>query len=204
MALAVYLRTAAPGLVAIIDTPMFQFIGKVLGVAHNPGYPLYVLVTHAFSYLPFGSLAYRINCFSAIMGAVTVATVFLIARRLACGIVVSGSAALGLAFGHVFWSQAVIAEVYTLNSAIVAGMLLLLLTWRQTGRSGYFFASVGLLATGLGNPTTIVGFAPGMAVYALLIDRRFVVRARTMATTAAMLVAGLLQYGFILIRSRQL
>ena len=48
VALAVYVRTLAPGLTADIDTAMFQFVGRVLGVPHNPGYPLYVLVTHAF------------------------------------------------------------------------------------------------------------------------------------------------------------
>jgi len=66
-ACVVYIRTLAPGLVTEVDSPMFQFIGRVLGVAHNPGYPLYVLITHPFSYLPVGSLAYRLNLFSALL-----------------------------------------------------------------------------------------------------------------------------------------
>jgi len=37
LALTVYVRTLAPGLVAVTDTPMFQFVGRVLGVPHNPG-----------------------------------------------------------------------------------------------------------------------------------------------------------------------
>ena len=202
-AFAVYLRTLAPGLVAVVDTPMFQFIGRVLGVPHNPGYPLYVFLTYPFSYLPIGSLAYRINLFSAILGALTVTLTFLIARRLGCRRIVSAAAALGMAFGHVFWSQAIIAEVYTLDSAIIAGMMLALLAWGQTGRPGFFFASAALFAAGLGNHTTIVGFAPGMALYAMLTDRAFVFRARTVAITTLILFAGLLQYGFIIIRSRQ-
>ena len=94
-AFAVYLRTLAPGLVAVVDTPMFQFIGRVLGVPHNPGYPLYVLLTFPFSYLPIGTLPYRINLFSAILGALTVSLAFLIARRLGCRRIVSAAAALG-------------------------------------------------------------------------------------------------------------
>src|SRR5687768_12349856 len=137
-AFVVYLRTLAPGLVAVVDTPMFQFIGRVLGVPHNPGYPLYVLLTYPFSYLPIGSLAYRINLFSAIFGALTVSLAFLIARRLGCRRIVSAAAALGMAFGHIFWSQSLIAEVYTLDSAIIAGMLLALLAWGQTGRPAFF------------------------------------------------------------------
>jgi Protein O-mannosyl-transferase TMEM260-like len=203
VAFAVYLRTLAPGLVAVVDTPMFQFIGRVLGVAHNPGYPLYVLLTFPFSYLPIGSLPYRINLFSAILAAVTVSLTFLIARRLGCRRLVSAAASLGMAFGHVFWSQAIIAEVYTLHSALIAGVLLSLLAWTQTGRPGFFYAAMALFAAGLGNHTTIVGFAPGIAIYALLTDRQFALRARTLAITALIVFAGLLQYGFIIIRSRQ-
>jgi hypothetical protein len=200
-AFAVYVRTLAPGLVADVDSAMFQFIGRVLGVAHNPGYPLYVLVTHPFSYIPLGTLAYRINLFSALMGAIAVALVFLVARCLECRRVVSLAAALGVAFGRIFWSQAVIAEVYTLHAAIVAGVLLALLTWEHTRRPAAYFAAVALFAAGLGNHTTIVGFAPGIALFVVLVDRPFALRARTLTVTAAILAAGLLQYVFVLVRS---
>jgi uncharacterized membrane protein len=202
-ALAVYVRTLAPGLVGASDTPMFQFIGRVLGVAHNPGYPLYVLLTYPFSFLPVGSLPYRINLFSALLGAVTVSLTCVIARRLGCRTTVSLAAALGLAFGQVFWSQAVIAEVYTLHAAIIAGMLLAILAWARTGQPRFFFTGVALFAAGLGHHTTIVGFVPGLAVFVLLTNRQFVMRPRTLVTTAAILGAGLLQYGFIILRSRQ-
>lgn len=202
-ALAVYVRTLAPGLTTDVDSALFQFIGRVLGVAHNPGYPLYVLLTHAVSYVPVGSLAYRINLFSALCGAVTVSLAFLVARRLGCRRVVSLAMALGMAFGHIFWSQAVIAEVYTLYTAILAGVLLALITWGQTGRAGWYFTAVALFAAGLGLHTTIVGFAPGIALYVLLTNRRFALRLSTLAGTAVIISAGLLQYGFIILRSNQ-
>jgi hypothetical protein len=203
IALAAYVRTLAPGLTSDPDSAMFQFIGRVLGVAHNPGYPLYVLLTHAFSYLPIGSLAYRINLFSALCGAIAVSLTFLASRRLGCGRLVSAGAALGFAFGSVFWSQAVVAEVYTLNAAIVAGMMVALLTWSETRRPRWYYTAVALFAAGLGHHTTIVGFAPGMALFVLLVDRRFVLRLRTLTVTAGILTAGLLQYLFILLRSSQ-
>jgi hypothetical protein len=202
-ALSVYVATLAPGLVVEVDAPMFQFVGRVLGVPHNPGYPLYVLLTHPFSYLPVGTLAYRINLFSAILGSLTVSLAFLVSRRLGCRRIVCLGAALGMAFGHVFWSQSVIAEVYTLHTAILAGVLLALLTWGETGRSGFFYASVALFAAGLGNHITIVGFAPGIVLYALLTRSQFVRRPRTVLAVSAILCVGLLQYGFILIRSAQ-
>jgi len=203
VALAVYIRTLAPGLTDDVDTAMFQFVGRVLGVPHNPGYPLYVLLTHAFSYLPIGSLAYRINLFSALFGALTVFLMFLVARQLGCRRVVSAAAALAFGFGQAFWSQSVIAEVYTLNAAIVAGVMLALLVWSETRRQVWYFVAVALFAAGLGNHTTIIGFAPGIALFVLLVDRRFVLRLRTIAATAAILTLGLLQYLFILLRSNQ-
>src|SRR5262245_47697415 len=202
LAFGVYVRTLAPGLVGILDTPMFQFIGRVLGVAHNPGYPLYVFLTYPFSYLPIGSLAYRINLFSALLGAVAVALTCLLARRLECRRVLAVAAAVGLAFGQVFWSQAVIAEVYTLHAAIVAGVLLALVVWHRTGRDGYYYAAVALFAAGLGNHTTLVGFLPGIAIFVLVANPAFALRWRTLLATAAILAAGLLQYAFILIRSQ--
>jgi hypothetical protein len=202
-ALVVYGRTLAPGLIALLDTPMFQFIGRVLGVPHNPGYPLYVMLTYPIARIPLGSLPYRINLFSSVFAAVTVSLVFFIARRLGCRPTISMAVGLGLAFGKVFWSQAVIAEVYTLHAAIVAGVVLSLLAWRQTRRQRWFFAAIAVFAAGLGNHTTIVALAPGIAVYVLMIDRGFAMRLRTLAATAAILVAGILQYAFILIRSHQ-
>jgi hypothetical protein len=50
-ALAVYVRTLYPGLTLHGDTPKFQYLGSVLGTAHPPGYPLYVLVSYCFSKL---------------------------------------------------------------------------------------------------------------------------------------------------------
>lgn len=203
IALAVYIRTLAPGLTDDVDTAMFQFIGRVLGVPHNPGYPLYVLLTHAFSHLPIGSLAYRINLFSALFGGLTVFLIFLVARQLGCGRVVSAAAALAFGFGQAFWSQSTIAEVYTLNAAIVAGVMLALLVWSETRRPMWYFVAVALFAAGLGNHTTIVGFAPGIALFVLLVDRRFVLRLRTLVATAAILALGFLQYLFVLLRSNQ-
>ena len=197
----VYVRTLAPGLVGVLDTPMFQFIGRVLGVAHNPGYPLYVFLTFPFSYVPIGSLAYRINLFSALLGAIAVGLTFALARRLGCRRLVALVAALGFAFGEVFWSQAVIAEVYTLHAAIVAGVMLALLLWSETGRAAYYYVAVALFAAGLGNHTTLIGFAPGAALFVLLTNPAFALRWQTLGTTIAILLVGLFQYAFVLIRS---
>ncbi len=201
-ALAAYVRTLAPGLTSDVDSPMFQFIGRVLGVAHNPGYPLYALVTWPIAQIPVGSLAWRINLFSAAMGALAVGLTAIAARRLGCGRIVAAFAAFGLASGRIFWSQAIVAEVYTLHLVLVAALLQWALAWEASRRPRDFYAAVACLAIGLGHHTTIAAFAPALAAHALIVDRRFVLRLRTVATAAGICLLGLLPYLYVLIRSR--
>ena len=129
--------------------------------------------------MPIGELAWRINLFSAAMGAVATGLVFLAARQLEARPIASAAAALGFAAGATFWSQAVIAEVYTLHAALVAGLLVAALARRGARRPAHFYAALGCLAAGLGHHTTILAFAPGLALQALVVDRHFALRART-------------------------
>ena len=119
LALVVYLRTMYPGLVMFGDSPKFQFVGRVWGTPHNPGYPLYIVVSHVFGLLPIGTLAYRINLMSAVFGAIAAGLLALLVARLTRSTWAGVAAGLGLAFGRVFWSQALVAEVYTLATALL-------------------------------------------------------------------------------------
>ncbi len=133
-----YLATLAPT-VLFADGGEFQFVPYILGIAHPPGYPLYLLLGWAWSHiLPVGDVAYRMNLFSAFWAALAVGLVHLVSlwtiRRLVRGLnpfaahLAAATAALSLAVSTTFWSQAVIAEVYSFNAFFVA-LVLLLLFW---------------------------------------------------------------------------
>lgn len=66
--LALYLYTLAPT-VTLVDSGELLLAVYSLGVAHPPGFPLYVLLAHTFSLLPFGNLATRIHLASALSAA---------------------------------------------------------------------------------------------------------------------------------------
>lgn len=202
-ALCLYWTTLAPGLVGLVDTPKFQFVGSILGVPHPPGYPLYVLLSYGFSHLPFGSLAYRINFMSAVFGALTVALVFLCGRRTGAGRLASGIGAFGLACGPLFWSTAVVAEVYTLHTALLGAILLSLLNWSQTRSPTAYFMAVGCVALSVGHHTTMLLLAPAFAAYVLMVDPRFALQPRRVVLVVGLLACGLLPYGFIVIRTLQ-
>jgi Protein O-mannosyl-transferase TMEM260-like len=203
LAFLVYVRTLAPGLIAINDTPKFQFIGRILGTAHNPGYPLYVVVSHFFGYLPIGSLAWRINLMSALFGALTIALFVLVAGATHCRPLAAAAAGLGMAFGSAFWGSATIAEVYTLHTFLVFSMTYALLRWRDSQRQGWFFAAIGCFALGLGHHTDIVMLAPAVALFGLLVAPRFVLRPRTIGLVLVLITLGFAQYLFVLVRSIQ-
>jgi hypothetical protein len=149
VALAFYLRTLGPT-VGQADTFEFQVIAPTLGVAHPTGYPLYILSGKLFSLLPFGSVAWRVNLTSAVFATAAVVTLYQLIRHLTQPVPKANQstnspiyqylppliAALSFAFSRVFWSQAVVAEVYALHNLFVAVVMLLLVGWLVRGGDG--------------------------------------------------------------------
>ncbi len=76
-----YVSTMAPS-VAPGDSAEFQFVPYILGIAHPPGYALYILLGKLFTLLPLGSVAYRMNLFTALCGALAVSLTYLIILQL--------------------------------------------------------------------------------------------------------------------------
>ncbi len=123
---AIYLRMIAPGLLSG-DSGEFQFAAWRLGLAHATGYPLYLILgwlwQHLLSVVRIAP-ATALNALSAVVGAMSVALFFqllagwlpgdaLFRRLLAL------FAALFFAFNPTFWSQNLIAEVYTLQVLLI-------------------------------------------------------------------------------------
>jgi hypothetical protein len=200
--LALYAATLQPDFGGPEDTPKFQFVGYVLGVPHASGYPLYILLTHAFSALPIGTIAYRANLFSAVMASIACALAYAIARQLGARPWLSACAALGLATGASFWRNAVFAEVYSLAATMAGLTIALLLAWGERGTPTWLVAAFGAFAIGLGNHLTIAGLVPAFAVYALTRGYRVWSR-RVLVPSALLLALGVGQYGLIVARTRQ-
>jgi len=186
-ALALYLVTLAPSVVAMFDDSLeFQVVTYQLGIAHPTGYPLYTLLGWLFIRLPVGDVAYRVNLLSAVCGALAVTFVYLTGLELSGrswpGPLAALCGAATLAVAPVFWSQATVAEVYTLNAVFVAAVLWLLVRletrrWPLArGESGW--TAPGLLPVALvfglalAHHRTIVLLAPGAALFLWRVLRR--------------------------------
>jgi hypothetical protein len=200
--LAFFVATLRPDVGGTEDSPKFQFVGRVLGTSHSPGYPFYAMATWAFGYLPVGTLAYRINLFSAVCGALACVCVFLTARRLGVTRLLSVAAALAAATSYPVWSNSVTAEVYTLAAALSGLAVYWVIAFAQTGAVWRLYAACAMWAMGFGNHITIAGILPAALVYGIVKDRA-VLKPRVAITAAIIGIAGVLQYGFIAIRTLQ-
>ncbi len=124
--LVLYLPDVSP-YVGRADTFEFQVVGPQLGIAHPSGYPLYTLISKAFSLLPIGSVAWRINLTSAVFASLASGLLYLAMPKRSC--LLALLTAWTLAFSPTLWSRAIEAEVYALNALIVAIVLLTVTLW---------------------------------------------------------------------------
>ena len=171
-AMVLYVRTLAPSLL-LGDSGEYQVLAYTLGLAHPTGYSILVPLLKLITLLvPVKDIAYRANLASAIFAALTLALLYLLGRllggrRLAA---LLGVAALGLY--HLFWWHAVIAESYTAATALLALVLLLLVTWRKTWNAWLLFWAGLAGGLALGIHTFVLLSAPAVLVYLACTARR--------------------------------
>lgn len=182
-----------------------------LGLPHPPGYPLYALLGHAFSHLPIGSIATRLNALSALCGGLAVISVY--GAVLECCALLRGASELRIArpaaatasllFGTspLVWRYAVEAEVFALNNALVGTVVYLTLRWYRTRAESD--ARLGALLCGLAltNQHTAVLFIAPLIIMILHAGRDKYRNPRTLLVVAACFTLGLLPYAYLPLRS---
>src|SRR5215207_9766122 len=172
-----YVGTLAPTVLPYstpdtLDSPMLQAEVSVLGIGHPTGYPTYLMLTHLFTYLPFGDHAYRVNLASAVYAALAVLVVYLAGLRLGRRAVAAAAGALAFGLSGAFWSQAVIAEVYTFEALLVALVILFLFLWRERRDGRYRLLCAFLVGRSRTHHLTSVLLVPATLAFVFLTDRR--------------------------------
>src|SRR5437870_8451605 len=158
IALLLYSWTLAPT-VTLTDSGELIVVARGLGIAHPPGVPLWIILAHLASLVPFGNVAVRINFSSALFAALACSMLTLVVSELIItGSLVgpfkkrgvqqrksSGDSGIGrllifapaagagllMAFSRTLWSYATITEVYTLNTLLILAVFFLMLRWRR-------------------------------------------------------------------------
>ncbi len=211
--LAVYWLTLTPSLShQSPDGTELATVPCVLGLAHPPGYPLYTWLGKLFCMVPIGDAAHRVNLMSAVLGALSVACLYLIAFKLLHSHISSrparhaaaALAALLLAFSPTMWSQAVIAEVYVPNMAFIALSLLALLRWERTRRDVDFGLFALVYGLSIGMHISNLGFAPGVAIFVLLVDLSVLKRPTWWLAGLGGFILGIAQFAWLPFRASTL
>src|SRR3954453_5907342 len=160
VALLVYTWTLAPT-VTLTDSGELIVAAYGLGVAHPPGFPLWVMLAHLASLVPVRSVAMRINSSSAVFAALACGMLTLVVTELFAtasyfaafrrknkgarhgsniksasvnGLLMFApavGAGLLMAFSHTVWAYATITEVYALNALLILLVFFLLVRWRR-------------------------------------------------------------------------
>lgn len=200
---AAYALTVAPDVYSL-DSPELATAAYTLGIAHEPGYPLYTVTGWLFSHaFPVGNVAFRLNLLSAVFASAAVGLTFLTAMRLTQRTLLAAAGALALGFSYWFWSDSLAAEVYTLDVALFAGMLLAAVEWRERRRADRptlaVAAAVGLLlGLGMATRTTAMLYVPAVVAFAWVSGER---SPRGYAMAGAGMLAGLAFYAYLPLRS---
>ncbi|HUX76927.1 MAG TPA: DUF2723 domain-containing protein [Anaerolineae bacterium] len=205
--LLLYVKTAAPTLL-MADPAEFQLACNILGVVHPTGYPLYVIVGWLWSHLlPLGDAAYRINLLSALFAAAAVGLTYLLVLKVLTAALpgrpeaqtrsVAILATLTLAVSRTFWSQALRAEVYALNSLFVVVVLLLLLRWSESRSPRTLELAALIYGLSLTHHRTMIFFLPSSLLFVWLTDRSVFRKARFLITLLALVAVPQVLYLYI-------
>lgn len=179
-----------------------------LGVPHPSGYPLFTLLAHLAAGLTPDEPARGVNLLSAGFGAIAVgligwlaATVAPTGRHTPAALV----AAIGFALTPLFWSQAILTEVYTLATVLLVGFWIALIGWRRRwpgpGAGRWLALAGGVFGLGLAHHLTIALAAPFAAILVLATARRRAFRPGVWLAPAIAVLPGLALYAYLPIRA---
>jgi hypothetical protein len=213
-ALGIYLRTMLPS-TGFWDTAEAQTVPPTLSIFHPTGFPTYTLLGWAWSLLPIGEVAWRMNLLSGVCIALASGLVVLIASHLITErhrllrAAASGVAGAAFAVASEPWENATRADVHAVNVLFVALVLWLLVRWGAARAAGAAHADRWLVLAaatfGLGlGAHPLLGFtALGIAAWLIAVDRSIWRRWRLLLTCAAVLALGVIgSYAYIAIRAQ--
>jgi tetratricopeptide (TPR) repeat protein len=199
--LIVYISTLAPT-VYFGDSGELTAAAYNLGIAHPPGYPLYLLLGKLFMLLvPIGDMAMRMNLFSAFFASLTAVLIYLIGRTLTHERLISTLTSLIAAFSFTFWSQAVVAEVYTLAALFFCILIFFTLLWLRDQKEHWLLLLALTAGLALTHHVIIAVFYPVFFIFILLNRPRLIKDWKLITKITSLFLLPLLLYLYLPIRS---
>lgn len=213
-----YVVTLAPT-TSFWDTSEYIATGYILGIPHPPGNPLFVVLARVWIVLlsPLGlPVAVRVNLLAAFTSAAASGFFFLVAHRIAWGLLgdhrraLVGAAASALLGATAFtvWNQSVVNEkVYTVSVLVIAAVTWLAGRWRdrrgEPGSGRLLLVAGYLMILGWSNHTMSLLPAPALGLMLLMTAPRVLLRRDLWIRALPLVVVGLSFNVFLPIRAAQ-
>jgi len=180
--LVLYFLMAAPSL-GWRDAPEFAVTSYTLGIAHPAGFPTYSLLTKALTFLPLGSIPFRVTLFSVFAAVCCLYILYRLVELTASeaggeDAAVSSAAwaaaATTIVFGltRTVWGDATGTEVYILNLLFLGIVLYAGLRWSSEDKDSWLYAAGFLYGLAAGNHGSVAFYLPAFLVYFFLKSRK--------------------------------
>jgi len=205
---AVYMATLAPS-VTFFDSGEFLTATASLGSAHSPGYPLFLMYAKAFTWIPLGNVAFRVNMATAFSSSLACLGVYLLTVALLkkeqlvdneqFSIFIVKTAALAAAVAYSvtprLWLQSNHDKPYPLLAFMTSIIFYLLLKWREQYERGeerpaYVYVCTFLAGLAMGLHQTVVLLLPAWFLLIVLADWRMLTRIKELVLATAFAMVG--------------
>ena len=170
-AVILYGFTMYPDVGGASDSAELQIAGKVLGITHPTGYPVYCLISHLISKLAVSTLAARETFFSIICMAFSLTLLFILTQRLTASPLCSALAILWLAICYPAWAVGTVTEVYALQLLLTVSVFLVFDKYIMEKDSRFGYALAFLLGLGMAHHISTVFLIAGTGLTVFLVRR---------------------------------
>lgn len=195
-AFVIFSLTLLPG-IDLGDTGSFQAAVSYQTTSARQAYPLYFGLATPFVQLTGAtSPARALNLFSALCGAIAAGLLTWLVATITASRAGGIAAGLLLAFSYTFWTQAVIAEVYTLHLLLVGLVLVALHAWQQHQTLTRLAIVCATYALAFGNHLSTILLLPPIVIFITTAHPRplTLIRPRLLIGGALIATLGALQY----------
>ena len=202
------MATLAPS-VTFFDSGEFLTATASLGSAHSPGYPLFLMYAKAFSWIPLGNSAFRVNMATAFSSSLACLGVYLLTvtvlkkeqlagnEQFSTFIMKTAALAAAVAFSATprLWLQSNHDKPYPLLAFMTAVIFYLLLKWREQYEGGderpaYVYVCTFLAGLAMALHQSVVLLLPAWILLIVLADWRMVTRGKELVLATAFALFG--------------
>jgi hypothetical protein len=198
----IYILTLEPKLIGG-DTSWFALQILEMSPMVPTGYPVFSMLGKLFTFLPVGDIAFRLNLFSAVFGALTALVLFLALNRMTKNSFVSFISSMTFAFTLPFWEVANRLEFDTLHTFFLALVFFSAVLYNENRTRKYLYLFSFCWGLSLTNHPLAFFLVPAIVLYVIIIDPSVFKSARAILLSILYLILPLLSYLYIMVRSLQ-